>query len=69
MSTQKSFSIKPGQMIAMEWNGTTDTNGDGDLTFVGDAVKSFEVLPEKIVYYDSLGAPSVTVDINGTTLH
>ena len=69
MSTHKSFSIKPGQMIAMEWDGTTDTNGDGHLTFEGDAVKNFEITSEKIVYYDENGSPSVTIDINGTTLH
>jgi len=69
MSTHKSFTIKPGLLVAKEWNGVTDTNADGQLTFAGDAVKSFEVTPEKIVYYSADGSPSVTVDVDGTTLH
>lgn len=68
-TSHKSFAIKPGHIVAKEWNGADDNNADGQLTFVGDAVKSFEVTPEKIVYYNADGSPSVTVDVDGTTLH
>ena len=71
MSTisHKSFSIKPGLILAKEWDGATDTNNDGQLSFEGDSVKNFEITPQKIVYYNEDGAPSVTVDVDGTTLH
>lgn len=66
----KSFSITKDGLLAKDWDGTTDRNGDGELTFAGDAKKNFEVTPSKVVYYDeTTGAPSVTIDVNGTTLH
>jgi len=67
--THKSFAIKPGHLVAKEWNGVDDNNADDQLTFAGDAVKNFEVTPEKIVYYNADGSPSVTIDVDGTTLH
>lgn len=67
--THKSLSISPGNIAAKEWDGITDTNGDGSLTFDDDAVKNFEITSNKIIYYNSDGTPSVTIDVNGTTLH
>jgi|TARA_B110000285_G_C15062524_1_gene583175 hypothetical protein len=67
--SHKSFSIKPGLIIAKEWDGVTDTNSDGQLTFEKDNVKNFEITPQHIVYYNQDGTPSVTVDGDGATLH
>ena len=69
MSGQKKFNIEATGMIATEWDGVTDRNGDGQLTYEGDSVKSYEITNRKIVYYDSNGNPSVTIDSDGTTIH
>ena len=69
MSTHKTFSISPTGLVAKEWDGVTDTNGDGILSYADDAVKNFEITSSKIVYYNADGTPSVTVNVDGTVLH
>ena len=65
----KSFSITTAGLVAKDWDGVTDRNTDGELTFAGDAKKNFEVTPSGVTYYDEItGAPSVVIDVDGTQL-
>ena len=65
--THKTLNISKAGILAKEWDGATDTNTDGSLTYAGDSIKSFEITSSNVVYYSN-GLPSVTIDVDGTTL-
>lgn len=65
----KSFSVTKNGLVAKDWDGVTDKNNDGKLTFAGDAKKNFEVTASGVTYYDeTTGLPSVTIGVDGTEL-
>ena len=53
----------------MDWDGVTDTNGDGQLTFKGDGWKNYEVTPAGITYYNRDGTANVAVTVEGPCLY
>ena len=67
--THKSFSITPAGMFAKDWDGVTDTNNDGKLSFKEDGWKDFEIKPSGIYFYNRDGTTNVSVTVDGTTLH
>lgn len=67
--THKSFTISPQGMVAKDWDGTTDTNGDGQLTFKGDGWKNYEINPTGLYYYNQDGSVNVSVTVEGTQLY
>lgn len=65
----QSFVITGSGLVAKDWDGVTDRNGDGDLSFAGDFKKSFEITRSNIVYFDEItGSPSIIIDVTGTQL-
>ena len=67
--THKSFTISPQGMVARDWDGTTDTNGDGQLTFKGDGWKNYEINPTGLYYYNRDGTANVAITAEGPCLY
>ena len=66
--THKSFSITSAGLVAKDWDGVTDSNGDGELTFKKDGWKDFEIKPTGIYYYNRDGTTNVSVTVDGAHL-
>jgi hypothetical protein len=66
--THKAFMISPKGMIAKDWDGVTDSNGDGNLKFKSDGWKNYEINPSGLYYYNQDGSVNVEVTVEGTCL-
>lgn len=67
--THKAFTISPKGLVAKDWDGVTDTNGDGQLNFKGDGWKNYEINPTGLYYYNQDGSVNVSVTVEGTQLY
>ena len=65
----KSFHLLKGGVVeAREWDGVTDRNKDGELTYSGDHVKTLVVDTTGVKYYHSNGAAASEITSGGVSL-
>lgn len=67
--THKSFTVNSKGLVARDWDGMSDTNNDGKLSFKEDAWKNYEITPAGITYYNRDGTANVAVTVDGPHLY